>query len=70
MSEDQLERECLGWLGELGYTHLYEPDIAHDSSDRQHASDPEVALAPRRRLTAGTLLHLPEAEMLVEEVCP
>ena len=45
MTEDQRERECLGWLGELGYTHLYEPDIAHDSSDRQRASDREVALA-------------------------
>lgn len=55
MSEDQRERECLGWLGELGYTHLYEPDIAHDSSDRQRASDREVALAVVNRLIADTL---------------
>lgn len=27
MTEDQLEQEALGWLGELGWTHLYGPDI-------------------------------------------
>lgn len=66
MTKAPLERECPGWLAELGYTHLYGPDIADDSSDWQRASDREVALAPRRRLTAGTL-RLPEAQVLVEE---
>ena len=66
MTEDQLERECLGWLAELGYTHLYGPDIAHDGSDPQRESYRDVVLAPRRRLTAGTL-RLPEAQVLVEE---
>ncbi len=30
MTEDQLEQECLGWLGELGYVHRYGPEIAHE----------------------------------------
>ena len=68
MTEDQLERECLGWLAELGYTHLYGPDIAHDGSDPQRESYRDVVLAPRRRLTAGTL-RLPEAVVLVEDTC-
>ena len=25
MTEDQLEQETLGWLAEVGYTHLYGP---------------------------------------------
>ena len=32
MTEDQLEQETLGWLADVGYTHLYGPDIAPDGS--------------------------------------
>ena len=55
MTEDQLEQECLGWLGELGYTHLYGPDIAHDGSDPQRSSYREVMLAPRLRAAIARL---------------
>ena len=30
MTEDQLERETLAWLQDVGYTHAYGPDIAPD----------------------------------------
>jgi len=30
MTEDQLEQEALGWLGEVGYETLYGLDIAPD----------------------------------------
>jgi type I restriction enzyme R subunit len=30
MTEDQLEQETLAWLIDVGYTHVYGPDIAHD----------------------------------------
>jgi type I restriction enzyme, R subunit len=30
MTEDQLEQEALGWLQDVGYSHRYGPDIAHD----------------------------------------
>lgn len=66
MTEDQRERECPGWLAELGYTQLYGPDIAHDGSNPQRSSYREVVLAPRTRLIASTL-RLPEAVVLVEE---
>jgi type I restriction enzyme R subunit len=49
MTEDQLEQECLGWLGELGYTHRYGPDIAHDGSDPERESYRDVVLAMRLR---------------------
>lgn len=28
MTEDQLEHEALGWLADVGYAHLYGPDLA------------------------------------------
>ncbi|MEO5334934.1 MAG: hypothetical protein H7839_23215 [Magnetococcus sp. YQC-5] len=32
MTEDQLEQETLGWLGSIGYQHLYGPDLAPDGN--------------------------------------
>ncbi len=55
MTEDQLEQECLGWLGELGYTHLYGPDIAHDGSDPERESYRDVVLAMRLRTAIARL---------------
>lgn len=49
MTEDQLEQEALGWLVDVGYTHLYGPDIAHDGVDPQRASYRQVALPFRLR---------------------
>ncbi len=55
MTEDQLEQECLGWLGELGYTHLYGPDIAHDGGDPQRDSYRQVVLTERLRTAISKL---------------
>ncbi len=53
MTEDQLENEALEWLGELGYTHLYGPDIAHDGDNPERESYRRRAVdrapAPRHR---------------------
>ncbi len=38
MTEDQLEQETLGWLADVGYTHRYGPDIAHDGADENFAN--------------------------------
>ncbi len=45
MTEDQLEREALGWLGEIGYAHRFSPDIALDG-----------AVQKREQLRAGQLI--------------
>lgn len=55
MTEDQLEQECLGWLGELGYTHLYGPDIAPDSDNPERESYRDVLLTQRLRAAAARL---------------
>lgn len=55
MTEDQLEQECLGWLGELGYTHLYGPDIAHDGGAPQRDSYRQVVLTERLRTAISKL---------------
>lgn len=55
MTEDQLEQECLGWLGELGYTPLYGPHIAHDGSDPQRESYRDVVLTERLRAAIARL---------------
>ncbi len=55
MSEDQLEQEALGWLQELGYTHRYGPDVAHDGPSPERASYREVLLAGRLRAAIARL---------------
>ena len=49
MTEDQLEQETLGWLDELGYTHLYGPDIAHDGERPERDHYRQVVLVERLR---------------------
>jgi type I restriction enzyme R subunit len=55
MTEDQLEKEALEWLGELGYTHLYGPDIAHDGDNPERQSYRDVLLTMRLRLAIARL---------------
>ena len=55
MTEDQLEQETLGWLGELGYRHLYGPDIAHDGADPERESYRDVLLGMRLRSAVARL---------------
>jgi len=55
MTEDQLEQETLGWLGEEGYTHLYGPDIAHDGDNPERESYRDVILTMRLRTAIARL---------------
>lgn len=55
MTEDQLEQETLGWLGEQGYTHLYGPDIAHDGDNPERESYRDVILTMRLRTAIARL---------------
>ena len=47
MTEDQLEQEALGWLADLGYVHLYGPDIAFDGPTPERKDYREVLLTQR-----------------------
>ena len=49
MTEDQLEQETLGWLGSVGYAHLYGPDIAFDGNAPERSNYGQVLLAFRLR---------------------
>lgn len=49
MTEDQLEKEALDWLNDVGYTHLYGPDIAPDSDSPERSDYRQVLLAERVR---------------------
>ena len=49
MTEDQLEQETLGWLQDVGYTHLYGPDIAYDGTTPERANYRQVLLPFRLR---------------------
>ena len=49
MTEDQLEQETLGWLLDVGYSHAYGPDIAHDGPKPERAHYGQVILSFRLR---------------------
>jgi type I restriction enzyme R subunit len=49
MTEDQLEQEALGWLTDVGYTHRYGPDMAHDGPSPERSSYQQVLLPFRLR---------------------
>ena len=49
MTEDQLEQEVLGWLGEVGYAHIYGPDIAPDGDNPERADYRQVLLVEDRK---------------------
>ena len=55
MTEDQLEQEALEWLVELGYTHVYGPNIAHDGDSPERESYRQVVLAGRLRAAIARL---------------
>jgi type I restriction enzyme R subunit len=55
MTEDQLEKEALEWLTELGYTHLYGPEIAHDGVSPERESFRHVVLSGRLRAAIARL---------------
>ncbi|WAL81843.1 type I restriction endonuclease subunit R [Pandoraea sp. XJJ-1] len=49
MTEDQLEQEAIDWLSDIGYTHLYGPEIAPDSDSPERSDYRQVLLADRLR---------------------
>jgi type I restriction enzyme, R subunit len=55
MTEDQLERDTLAWLQDVGYTHAYGPDMAHDGPAPQRTSYRDVILAERLRAAIDRL---------------
>lgn len=62
MTEDQLEQETLAWLQDVGYTHLYGPDIAFDGVRPERADYRQVLLAFRLRQAIHKLnLDIPVA---------
>lgn len=55
MTEDQLEQEALGWLGDVGYTCLFGPDLAPDGANAERADYREVLLVGRLRAAIARL---------------
>ena len=55
MTEDQLERETLAWLQDVGYTHVYGPDIAPDGPAPERNNHRQVLLVGRLRLAIDRL---------------
>ncbi len=62
MTEDQLEQEALGWLVDVGYTHLSGHDIAPDGPAPERDSFRQVLLPQRLRDAIARLNpHIPQA---------
>lgn len=55
MTEDQLEQETLGWLAEVGYSHVYGPTIAHDGETPERDNYRQVILVERLRSAIARL---------------
>ena len=55
MTEDQLEKEALGWLDELGYAPVYGPTIAYDGDSPERDNYRQVVLVERLRSAIAKL---------------
>lgn len=55
MTEDQLEQEALGWLADVGYSHVYGPEIAVDGNAPERSNYTQVVLVERLRNAIGRL---------------
>jgi type I restriction enzyme, R subunit len=55
MTEDQLEQEALSWLVEVGYRHVYGPDIAPDGESPERDDYRQVVLIDRLRASIARL---------------
>ena len=55
MTEDQLEQETLGWLSDVGYQHLYGPDIAFDGVTPERSDYRQVLLSARLKKAIDAL---------------
>lgn len=55
MTEDQLERETLNWLTDVGYTVLYGVDIASDGDNPERTDYRQVVLVERLRTAVNKL---------------
>ncbi|MCI0147535.1 type I restriction endonuclease subunit R [Paraburkholderia sediminicola] len=49
MTEDQLEKETLGWLADAGFTCMFGPDLAPDGAGAERADYRQVLLVERLR---------------------
>ncbi len=55
MTEDQLERECLAWLADVGWQHRYGPDLAPDGAAPERDTYRQVVLPGRLRQAVAAL---------------
>ncbi len=55
MTEDQLERECLAWLEDVGWQHRYGPDLAPDGTTPERRDYRQVLLLERLRAAVASL---------------
>ena len=55
MTEDQLERECLAWLADVGWQHRYGPDLAPDGSTPERDNYRQVLLVKRLHQAVAAL---------------
>ena len=55
MTEDQLEQETIAWLQDVGYTHVYGPDISVDGASPERADYRQVLLLGRLKKAIDTL---------------
>jgi len=68
ITEDQLERQCLGWFGEGGWEMVFGPDIAHDGAAPERANYREVVLIQRLTRSLARLNPSVPATVLDEAV--
>jgi type I restriction enzyme R subunit len=55
MTEDQLEQETIAWLTDVGYRHVYGPDIAVDGATPERSNYTQVVLVARLRAAIARL---------------